>query len=137
MTVVTSARRAPHGYLMPTVRNAKAKWQADTLLIPTDDPGVWKRSFHSAPTTVPYVWVHETSPDAPFEDYIVIRETLFGLFASLYCLALVLTLLVWSWGLFLAVIAIEMILKRLQYHATLRLTKSAWANEDVGTSQKK
>lgn len=93
-------------------------WQQDVLLKASNDPRVRWRSFYSAPTRHTYVWVHESHPCAPVEDYVFLsHDTL--LRPTIAC-AVVLALVVWSWGVVLLVVGLEMLVKSAQYRAFVR-----------------
>lgn len=135
----TSSERSTttdYSYIMPRIRNPAKGWQQDVIMLATNDAKVWHRTFRSSVRRhqqtgsvvyVPYVWMHDTHADLPLDDYMFIHPRQYA--AIVIGFAMVLLLLVWSWGLFGLVILTEFILKWSQYHLTILTTPVVRVNK--------
>lgn len=100
----------PGSYLMPTLHDPKAGWQASVSMQPTHDPAVWRRSYPAEPQRTSYLWLHESV--APLEDWITFPPGAYGTAAALYAAAVALALIAWSRGTFVLVLLLEAAIKR-------------------------
>lgn len=119
---VTTEERVGTGdneYLMPTIHEPSRGWQSNVFLQPTPDPGVWRRSYHTNPQRVSYIWVHESI--APTEDWISFPPGAYGMSAAIYAAAVACALIVWSRGTFILVMLVEALIKRGVYSCMHRL----------------
>ena len=95
-------------YLLPRIKYPTTGWQSRVRISPSGDPRVWWKSH---PFKMIYFWAHDSNTSTPYEEYMIVPY-----WASVVSFSILLILMVWSFGLFLILVVLEVGLKRVQHH---------------------